>query len=132
MASTVAKTTPSINPTQDIGPLITMAAAVAGTIVGNKQSNSKGRGVTVSANVTAITGSIVVNIYADDDASGGKKLLLASASIAGTGFTQYVVYPGTVAAANLVANMPLPASWHVEVVITTGPCTGTISASVTA
>lgn len=134
MANTVAQSLPSIN-TQDLGALITLTADGAGTVVGNKQSNSNGRGVVVSINITALTGTtptLTVNIYGDDNVSGGKKLLLASTALNAVSFTQLVVYPGTVAAANSVANLPLPASWHVETVVagTTPAVTATIGASV--
>ena len=67
------------------------------------------RGLRVVIDVTAVTAtpSVVFTIRAKDPASGKYVTLLASAAITAVGTTVLVVYPGTTAAANAVANLPL-------------------------
>lgn len=54
------------------------------------------------------TGSLTLTIQGYDPVSGKWYTLLASAALAATGTTDLVVYPGCVAVANRVANVPLP------------------------
>lgn len=119
----------------DLGPLITLTADGAGTVNSTPQENFGCHGVTIGINVTGITGttpSLTVKIFGIDGVSNQMYLILASAAITANGFVQLTVYPGMVAAANLVANSPLPSKWLVQTVVAgTGPSvTATIGASV--
>lgn len=82
------------------------------------QANYNGRGVVVFVNVTAVvdTPSIVVTVQAQDPGGSGYWDMLSSAAITAAGLTALVVYPGCVAVANQVANLPLPRAWRVSVV----------------
>lgn len=118
----------------DTGALITGAAAAAGVNLAD-QSNVNGRGLQLTIDVTAITGttpSLTVTIQGKDTASGKYFTLLASAALTGVGTTVLRVYPGLVAAANLTANDILSRTWRVVTVIagTTPAVTYTVGASV--
>lgn len=95
---------------------IITAASVSSTQTSSDQTNYNGRGVTVYLNVTTIgTGSLVVTIQYKDDISGTYFTALASAAVVANGVTAYTVYPGATPAANLVASIPLPRTWRVQV-----------------
>ena len=74
------------------------------------------RGVRVVIDVTAITDtpSVVPKIRAKDALSGQYIDLLEGAAITGTGTTALVVYPGTAAVANEVADLPLGSIFRVS------------------
>lgn len=80
--------------------------------------NHNGRGLHLVIDVTAITGapSITVTIQGKDALSGKYYTILAGAAITAVGTTILRVYPGLLAAANLVANDVLPRSFRVSVV----------------
>ena len=63
------------------------------------------------------TGSLTVTVQGLDPVSGKFYTLLASAALAATGTTDLVVYPGCVAVANRVANVPLPRDVRVIVAV---------------
>jgi hypothetical protein len=118
--------------TDTVGPLITLTAQGSGTTVNGPLSvNPWGRGVTVGINTTVDTaGSYVVNIQGLDVASGQFYTIASSAAIAAAAFATLTVYPGITAVANVSINAPLPRTWRVQAVVTTGPITATIGASV--
>lgn len=114
------------------GALLTRAAAAAGGN-GTDQTNVNARGVTVVVDITAITGTgptYTVTIEGKDPVSGKYFTLLASAALSAVGTTVLTVYPGCAAAANSVANLPLPRTWRVRDTIggTTPAVTATVSA----
>jgi len=79
------------------------------------QSAKRARGLIVVIDCTAIAASpsVVFTIQGYDPTSGKYYTILASAAIVGTGTTVLRVFPGATAAANLVANDVLPASWRI-------------------
>lgn len=109
----------------ETGSLVTVATSSAN---GADQTNYNARGIQVVVDITAITGTnIVVTIQGKDPTSGKYFTLLASAALTGTGTTVLTVYPGCIAAANSVANLPLPRTWRV---ITTNTAISAITATV--
>lgn len=81
------------------------------------QVNYNGRGLVLVMNVTAITATPSVTLYIDgSDNSGGYYNILTSAAITAVGVYTLKVYPGLVAAANLVANDVLPRNFRVRAV----------------
>jgi hypothetical protein len=111
--------------------IITLTAQGAGTVNSSDIVNTNGRGINLGINTTVdSSGAYTVTIQGKDIASGTYYNILTSASIAATGFTLLSVYPGLTAASNTVANAILPRTWRVQVVVTTGPITATIGASV--
>lgn len=117
--------------TDTLTPLISLAAQGAGTVNSPIQCNPWGRGVTVGINTTVdAAGSYVVNLQGLDTASNTFYTLASSAAIVATGFASLTVYPGATVAANVAVSAPLPRSWRVQAVVTTGPITATVGASV--
>ncbi len=105
---------------KNLGEVVTLTAASAG-VNSAVQTNSQWRGVVVSINVTAITGTsptLVVTLQGKDPVSGTYYTLLASASITATGFSTLTVYPNAPATANVSEPLPLPWEWRVETAIT--------------
>lgn len=89
----------------DLGAVITLTNAGAGTTNSADLQNNNCRGVAVTLDITAKTGTIdvVVNVQIKDRASGKYTTLLSSASKTATGTTRIVVYPTITASANLIA-----------------------------
>lgn len=120
-------------------PVFDMGTILSGTGQTNTTNtgdicNNIFKGITVVYNVTAITaGSITITIQGKDTASGGYFTLLASSAVAGTTASPVplTIYPGLTIAANSVSNGILPAFFRVVAAVTTGPCTYTVSASLT-
>lgn len=111
--------------------LVTIAAQGAGTLNSPDIVNTNGKGVNIGINTTVdAAGAYTVSIQGKDIVSGTYYTILTSASIAAAGFVLLSIYPGFTAAANTVANAVLPRTWRVQVVVTTGPITATIGASV--
>lgn len=74
----------------------------------NPPSSVRFRGIRLNLVVTAIgTGSLSIAIY--NTSPPGNNAMLSSAAINANGIYSIVVYPGMVAAANLVLNAPAPA-----------------------
>lgn len=73
------------------------------------------RGVVLTVDITAESGThaLVVKIQGKDEVSGKYYDILASASLTATGTTQYRVYPGLTASANVTASDVLPRIWRV-------------------
>lgn len=74
----------------------------------------RGVRVVVDATASAATPSVVAKIQGKDPVSGKYFDLLASAAITGTGTTVLVVYPGCIAVANEVANLPIGSIFRVR------------------
>lgn len=109
-----------VNPrtVRDVGSLISLTAAGAGTTTGAVQYNTSSRGVRVVANLTKNSGTIdvTINIYSIDKATGQAILRLASVSLTASGVTEYIVHPDLTAAANTIAKNFLGEQWRVDVV----------------
>lgn len=118
--------------TETAAPIITLTAQSSGTTVnGPLMTNPWGRGVVVGINTTIdAAGSYVVNIQGLDAASGQFYTLASTAAIVTPAFATLTVYPGVTTAANVAVSAPLPRTWRVQAVVTTGPITATIGASV--
>lgn len=93
------------------------SAARTATIDSADQSNTKGKGLHVVIDVTAIVTapSITVKIQGKDALSGKYYDILVSAAISTVSTTILKVYPALTAAANSIANDILPKSWRVRV-----------------
>jgi hypothetical protein len=103
---------------RDMGALIALTAAGAGTTNGADQVNPSSRGVRVTVDLTKNSGTIdvVVTIQNKDPASGKYVDLLSSASLTGTGTTTYTVHPDLAASANVAAKDFITEQWRVKVV----------------
>lgn len=116
----------------DLGPSITLTAAGVGTTTAPYDVNAAHRGVLVVVNVTAISGTsptLTVSIMGHDPVSDTDFTLLSSAAISTVSETVLTVYPGCIAAANSIANSPLPNVWTLKAVVggTSPSVTATIS-----
>lgn len=100
-----------------------------GTYVSADQGNAARRGVKLTIDITAITGSLTVTVQAKDPVSGKYTTILASAALAATGTTTLTVYPGIAVAANASASDVLPATWRVSAAVGGTNATATIGAS---
>ena len=93
----------------------TLAASAARTATDTFEAqNYHGRYLTVVIDVTAVaaTPSVVFTIQGVDPLSAKAYTLLASAAVTATGTTVLHVGPGLTAAANAVANLPVPYNWQ--------------------
>lgn len=107
-----------------------LAAQATGTVNGAGFGNSVCRGGKFFIDVTAITaGSVTINIQVQDPYSGKWVTILSSAAIAAVSTVVLTVYPGMVAAANLVANDVITRAYRIQAVVVTGPVTLTVGAS---
>lgn len=112
-------------------PGTAVASAAPNTYVSEDMENLGRRGLKLTIDITNINGATVtVTIQGKDKVSGKYYTLLASAALVANGTTTLTVYPGETAAANLVANDILPATWRVSVVIATATPTLTIGGAV--
>lgn len=117
--------------TDTVSPLLNLVATGAGTVNSPIQCNPWGRGVTVGINTTQdAAGSYVVNIQGLDVVSNTFYTIASTAAIAAPGFATLTVYPGVTVAANAAVSAPLPRSWRAQAVVTTGPISATVGASV--
>lgn len=83
------------------------------------QNNAYSRGVRVVIDITALPvagASLVVTIEGYDPVSGKYTTLLESAALTAIATSTLILFPAATAAANLVANATLPATWRVKVV----------------
>jgi hypothetical protein len=116
---------------QDLKSLLVLAGS-SGSNPSPDQINEYGRGLILVINITAVlSGNVTVTIQGKDLATGQYYNLLASSAISGTGNTVLTVYPGCIASANSVANLPLPRTWRIVASVSNGGnITGKIGASV--
>lgn len=116
--------------------LVTLAAQGAGTINSSDIVNVNGKGVVVGVNTTVdAAGSYTVALQGKDIASGQYYQIAISAGLTTTGFTTIAVYPGIAGTGatspyTVAINALLPRTWRIQIVVTTGPITATIGASV--
>ncbi|KKN73789.1 hypothetical protein LCGC14_0397370 [marine sediment metagenome] len=101
---------------------ITVLASAARTAAVDSSdfTNVNHRGVVVTVDVTAdpSTAAVTFTIQGKDVESSSYYTLLASAALATVDITtDLVVYPGCIAVANRVANLPLPRIWRVSVTV---------------
>lgn len=96
--------------------LLASAARIASVNTAD-QNNQFWRGVivTIDATAAADTPSVVFTIQGKSALGTDYYTILASAAVTGAGVTVLRVYPGLVAATNLVANDVLPRVWRVSV-----------------
>ena len=100
---------------------VTVLASAARTATVNSDviPNAAGhRGLHLIIDATAITAtpSVVFTIQGYSGLGDDYYTILASAAIVGTGTTVLRVYPGCIAASNLIANDCLPIQWRVAAV----------------
>jgi hypothetical protein len=102
----------------DTPALVTLTAAGAGTTNSADQFNRWGRGLQLGINISAKSGTIAVtvSVQGKDIASGTYYPICTSASLTAAGFTNVTVFPGTTPAANTDCNVPLSATWRVQVI----------------
>lgn len=102
---------------------LTVLASAARTAATNSADivTYNARFLRVVVNVTAVTGSasLTFTVKAKDVLSGVYTTILASAAVIATGTTELLIGPGLLAAANAVANAPLPRTFRVEVAVGT-------------
>lgn len=113
--------------------LLSLATAGAGNSASGDQTNYNGRGVQIGINITEIgaSTSVVFTVRGKDVVSQQYYMLLASASLAETGFYLLTVYPGVTSVANQAAAQVVPRTWDVEATVTgVGGVTATVGASV--
>lgn len=120
--------TSSFNPVADLGAVITLTAAGAGTTTSAALVNNVSSGVRVVVDITAATAAtLTVTIQGHDAASGKNYTILASAALASVATTELTVYPTIAAVTNKIAQDALPNLWNISAVVT-GTVTATIGA----
>ena len=112
-------------------PALALTAAAAGTYNGTPQLNPNGHTVVLGINTTVDSaGSYVVNLQAQDVASGVWYTIGSTAAIVSAVFQTLTVGSGLAAVANVSVIFPLPRTWRVQAVVTTGPISATVGACV--
>lgn len=117
---------------QETGAIITHNAASAG-VIGADRNATQFKGVLLFIHISAISGTsptLTVTIEGKAQASGQYYTVLQSAALSAVGLTVLRIYPGLTAAANLVANDILPASYRITTAI--GGTTPSVSATISA
>mgnify|MGYP001600632907 CR=1 FL=1 len=101
----------------NIDATILASAARTATTVSADQTNYSGRGLHLVFDITAVPGAdtVTLTIQGKDALSGKYYTILAGAAQVATGTIVMRVYPGLVAAANLVANDVLPRTWRASI-----------------
>lgn len=116
----------------DIGKVVNITAAGAGTVNTNDLQNVNATGLTVVVDITAITGTsptLTVTIQGKDVASGKYYTILAGAALTATGTTVMRIYPGiTQTNTNVLASLTVPEWFRISYTIggTTPAVTATI------
>ena len=102
--------------------LLTSSAWITDTVSSAVVKNTFGKGVHVvlDINDTAGTASVTLVLQGKDETSGEYYTLLAGAAKTAPGVTDMVIYPGCIAAANVVANLPLPKLWRATLNVPAG------------
>lgn len=133
-ACIVGSTATCVTPTNtDTATLVALTAQGAATVNSADQLNVGGQCAVVGINLTTMTtATVTVTVQGKDVSSGQYYTLLASTGLTTTGFTTLTICPGSTAAANAVATLPLPRTWRVSVTVAGGAAaaTGKIGASV--
>ncbi len=100
---------------------ITVLASAARTAALDSSdfTNTNHRGLVVVVDVTADPSSAAVTftLQGKDTLSSSYYTLLVSTALAAVATTDLVVYPGCIAVANRVANLPLPRIWRVSITV---------------
>lgn len=100
------------------GTLLASAARTA-TATSPTMTNYNAKGVRITLNVTAAsgTGGLTLVVFAVDSVSGNGKTINASPSaVTATGTTTYVIYPSALASADTqTTEAPLSRSWYAEI-----------------
>lgn len=91
------------------------ASSVSTTQTSSDQTNYNGRGVKVWWNITTFGAALTLSIQYKDSVSSQYITALSSAAISANGFTQYTIYPGITATANVSLSDVLPRTWRVQV-----------------
>lgn len=96
---------------------ISIAGGVATKTTGLLKAANGTIGMEVIFDVTVVPGvdTVTCNIYARDDISGKRVLILASTARAATGTERLKVFPGLAAAANVSVNDVIGDHYEVEV-----------------
>jgi hypothetical protein len=117
----------------DLSPALTLTGAATGATINSAAfSNPNGRGVIIGISTTVDAGSYLINVQGQDVASGTWYTLASTAAIVSVVFQTLTVYPGLTAVANATITGILPKTWRIQAVVTTGPITATVGASVIA
>lgn len=95
-------------------PAVASGAWITDTVLVADQKNNDYRGLNLLFDITdtAGTASVTLTIQGKDAVSGKYYTILAGAAKTAPGSTLMTVYPGCIAAANTVANLPLPKVWR--------------------
>lgn len=121
-------------PNLDASNLLVLQGQLAATLTTPDQNNLEFRGIQLGVNIIS-GGSVVVTVQGKDPGItvngtvGAYYTILASTSLSGVGFTNMTVYPGITNSNNLAQSAPLPRTWRIQAVVTGGPITATVSAS---
>lgn len=104
-----------VNTSLEVLPIAARTAETASSVFRNRHH----RGVRVHFNCTLDPGTaaVVATVQGKDTITGEYYTLLASASIAATGDTYLLVYPGAAVTSNVSVNQPLPPYWRVLVTV---------------
>ena len=123
VATDVSAATPlPVVPTGNASGTLLASAAQTATVNTAAQSNTNARGVTVTVDVTAVSGTsptLTPSIEAQDPVSGAWYALDGAATaITATGLYTYQLYPGaTGGAVTQATSLALPAAWRVAFTI---------------
>ena|SRR5271154_976451 len=117
--------------TDTVASILTLTAAGTGTFNGTPQLNPWGNGVNIGINTTIdAAGSYLINLQGCDLVSGIYYTIASTPAIVAAGFSLLTVYPGIGTTPATSVNATLPRTWRVQAVVTTGPITATVGASV--
>lgn len=105
------------------GGAFNSVSRAAGTFVSADLDNAAGTFLDIIVDITVLTGTLTITINGKDPVSGQYYPLLTSTALAATATTVLRVGPMLTAAANLIANLPVPPTFQVVAVVATGPIT---------
>jgi len=116
-------------------PVLALTAQAAATVTSADLTNCTGRGLVLTMDLTTMTtATVTATVQGKDPYSGKYYTLLAAAAKTATGTTILTIYPATTASANVDANLPLPRTWRISVLVAdnagTAAVTGKFGASV--
>lgn len=111
--------------------MYTSAPQIVGTMDTGDYTNPNGRYLDVILDVTnANGGTATLTIFAKDISSGKYYPLLVGAGVAANSTVVYRVGPGLTAAANSIANLPVPRIFKVQVAVATATMTFSVGSAV--